>query len=76
MGAAASYPRVVLRASLDVRGSARRYAGWLQMAALLLVVLTLSAARTHAQVEISVDPAMVKGPRDAAVTIIEFSDYQ
>ena len=46
------------------------------MAAVLLVALTLSAARTHAQVEISVDPAMVKGPRDAAVTIIEFSDYQ
>jgi hypothetical protein len=48
----------------------------LRAAALLLVVLALAAARTHAQVEITINPTMVKGPRDAAVTIIEFSDYQ
>jgi hypothetical protein len=76
MGAAASYPRIVMRASSDVRRWARVYARWFRPAALLLVVLALSAARAHAQVEISVNPAMVKGPRDAAVTIIEFSDYQ
>jgi hypothetical protein len=76
MGAAASYSRVVMRASLDVRRSARVYARWFRAAAFLLVVLALSAARTHAQVEISINPVMVKGPRAAAVTIIEFSDYQ
>jgi hypothetical protein len=75
MGAAASYSRVVMRTSLDVRRSARVYARF-YAAAFLLVVLALSAARTHAQVEISINPVMVKGPRDAAVTIIEFSDYQ
>jgi len=48
----------------------------LHAAAFLLGALALSAAPTYAQVEISVNPAMVKGPRDAAVTIIEFSDYQ
>jgi len=65
-----------MRASLDVRRSARVYVRGIHAAAFLLAVLALSAARTHAQVEISINPAMVKGPRDAAVTIIEFSDYQ
>jgi hypothetical protein len=76
MGAAASYPRIVMRASLDARRSAREYTRWFHAATFLLVGLALGAARTHAQVEISIDPMMVKGPRDAAVTIIEFSDYQ
>ncbi len=65
-----------MRASLDVRRSARVYYRWLRAAPLLLAVLALGAARTHAQVEITINPMMVKGPRDAAVTIIEFSDYQ
>jgi hypothetical protein len=65
-----------MRASLGARRSARVYYRWFRAAALLLVALALSAARTHAQVEITIDPTMVKGPRDAAVTIIEFSDYQ
>ena len=65
-----------MRASLDARRSARVYYRWLRAAALLLVGLGAGAARTHAQVEISINPMMVKGPRDAAVTIIEFSDYQ
>ena len=65
-----------MRASLDARWPARVYYRWSRAAALLLVVLALAAARTHAQVEITIDPTMVKGPRDAAVTIIEFSDYQ
>jgi hypothetical protein len=76
MGAPASYPRIVMRASLDARRSARVYYRRLRAAALLLVGLALAAARTHAQVEITINPTMVKGPRDAAVTIIEFSDYQ
>ena len=76
MDAAASYSRAVMRASLDVRRSARVYYSWLRATPLLLAVLALGAARTHAQVEITINPMMVKGPRDAAVTIIEFSDYQ
>jgi hypothetical protein len=76
MGAAASYSRAVMRAWLDVRRSARVYYRWFRAAPLLLVMLALGAARTHAQVEITIDPMMVKGSRDAAVTIIEFSDYQ
>src|SRR5262249_1043671 len=75
-----SYPRVVMRASLDVRRSARGYVRGVQarafLLAVLVAVLAVSAGRTHAKVEISINPAMVKGPRDAAVTIIEFSDYQ
>lgn len=76
MGPAASYPRVVIRASWKARRSARVYYRWLRATALLLVGLALAAARSHAQVEITINPTMVKGPRDAAVTIIEFSDYQ
>ena len=76
MGAAASYPRVVIRASWNARRSARVYYRWFRAAALLLMVTAPSAARVYAQVEISINPMMVKGPRDAAVTIIEFSDYQ
>jgi len=76
MDAAASYSRAVMPASLDVRRSARVYYSWLRAGPLLLAVLALGAARTHAQVEITINPMMVKGPRDAAVTIIEFSDYQ
>jgi hypothetical protein len=76
MGAAASYPRGVSRASWNARRSARVYSRWFRAAALLLMVVAPSAARAYAQVEISINPMMVKGPRDAAVTIIEFSDYQ
>jgi hypothetical protein len=40
---------------------------------LVLVSLALPAG---AQIEITVDPAMAKGPVGAPVTILEFSDYQ
>ena len=36
----------------------------------------LMAPRTRADVELTVDPAMSKGPAQAGVTIVEFSDYQ
>ena len=76
MGAAASYPRVVIRVSWKARRSARVYYTWFRAAALLLMAVAPSVPRAYAQVEISINPMMVKGPRDAAVTIIEFSDYQ
>jgi hypothetical protein len=76
MGAAASYPRVVIRASWNVRRSARVYYRCFRAAALLLMAVAPNVPRAYAQVEISINPMMVKGPRDAAVTIIEFSDYQ
>jgi protein-disulfide isomerase len=45
-----------------------------------LVVALLAAAvgpaTARAQVEITVDPNMVKGAPGAPVTIVEFSDYQ
>lgn len=41
-------------------------------AAALLVVL--SPAR--AQVDLTADPAMTRGPAQAPVTIVEFSDYE
>jgi len=47
--------------------------------ALLLAALTLIAGTGTAQtpvVDLSVEPGMVKGPRTAPVTIVEFSDYQ
>ena len=76
MSAAASYPRVVMRASWNAGRSARVYYTWFRAIALLLMVIAPSARRAAAQVEITINPMMVKGPRDAAVTIIEFSDYQ
>lgn len=36
----------------------------------------LGWAPAAAQVELTIDPAMVRGPADAPVTIVEFSDYQ
>ena len=44
--------------------------------ALALSLAALGARAAGAQIELSVDPAMTKGPADAAVTIVEFSDYQ
>ena len=54
-------PRVSLRAS-----SSR----W------LFAFLLLAPASARAQLERTADPAMVKGPATAPVTIVEFSDYQ
>jgi protein-disulfide isomerase len=44
---------------------------------LALAAISLGGPPTLAQVvELTVDPAMVRGPADAAVTIVEFADYQ
>ena len=40
------------------------------------LVALLLTARGRAQVNLTMDPAMTKGPATAAVTIVEFSDYQ
>jgi protein-disulfide isomerase len=48
----------------------------------VLVVLLLGAAilmvvpRGRAQVQLTIEPAMVKGNPGSPVTIVEFSDYQ
>lgn len=42
-----------------------------------VIVLALNrVAPARAQVDVSVAPAMTKGPARAPVTIFEFSDYQ
>ncbi len=50
------------------------------VAAALLVVggafVLFVVPRGRAQVEVTVEPAMTKGPAQSGVTIVEFSDYQ
>jgi len=36
----------------------------------------MPASPARGQSEVVIDPAMVKGPADAPVSIVEFSDYQ
>ena len=46
---------------------------------IVLLVLLLALARDARSAEmlnLTVEPAMVKGPANAPVTIVEFSDYQ
>jgi hypothetical protein len=50
--------------------------GLLLAAGALLVWTLTRPGPARAQVDVSLDPAMTKGPADAVVTIIEFSDYQ
>jgi protein-disulfide isomerase len=50
---------------------------WRTLAALALVVATtVPTVLRAAEVEVSAEPAMTRGPAAAPVTIIEFSDYQ
>lgn len=44
--------------------------------ALVAAVLALGATAAPAQVNLTVQPFMTKGPAAAPVTIVEFSDYQ
>ena len=48
----------------------------MRVAAAVLALLLASLGVARAQVEITLDPAMVRGSADAPVTILEFSDYQ
>lgn len=43
---------------------------------LLLLAAVTAASGVEAQVDLTVAPTMTKGPSDAPVTIVEFSDYQ
>ena len=42
----------------------------------LALVFVRAAAAVEMLGEITVEPTMVRGPADAPVTIVEFSDYQ
>ena len=43
---------------------------------LALVALVASGAGAQTPIDLTVEPTMVKGANGAAVTIVEFSDYQ
>jgi hypothetical protein len=61
----------VKRALSGIRRSVRVY---YSLPALLFLLLTGEGA--DGQVNLTVHPAMTKGPAAAPVTIVEFSDYQ
>ena len=58
--------------------TARRPRVYTIRVALLGLLLVLARAAVGAEMlgDITVEPAMVKGPATAPVTIVEFSDYQ
>ena len=53
----------------------RVYTEWLLGVTILGAALAV-ASPTRGQVDVTLDPAMTKGPLAAKVTIVEFSDYQ
>ena len=46
------------------------------IAPLVLVALAVALAPAAAQVDMTVDPAMTRGPAGAPVTIVEFFDFE
>ena len=50
--------------------------GLLAAAGLLAAFVVLRQPTSRADVELTVEPAMVKGAPSPRVTIVEFSDYQ
>ena len=79
MGTAASYSRSVQGPLRCADRSPRVYYSSMKLIfSLLALVIAVCAPRALAlaQIEITWSPSMVKGPSNAPVTIIEFSDYQ
>jgi hypothetical protein len=56
------------------RGRSRRVRRLLSLAALAIALWPLASAANRQA--FTVNPVMSRGPADAAVTIVEFSDYQ
>jgi hypothetical protein len=56
--------------------TARRPRVYTIRVALLGLLLALTPAAAEMLGDITVEPTMVKGPANAPVTIVEFSDYQ
>ena len=54
----------------------RRSYSRLLLPAFLCVPLFWGAAVAAESRRVTIDPALVRGPADAVVTIVEFSDYQ
>lgn len=77
MGTAASYSRSVQGPLRCADRSPRVYYSSIKLIfSLLALFIAVCAPRALAQIEITWSPSMVKGPSNAPVTIIEFSDYQ
>ena len=68
------FSRVVNR--VRVPGAFRRPRVYTMWAAPLLLLLAAAACGAQTPRELTIDPVMVKGPAEAPVTIVEFSDYQ
>jgi len=76
MRPAPSYSRTVRRVSLHGRRPPRVYYSFLVAILALGGAAVVTPTVVGAQIELTAYAAMVKGPAEAPVTIIEFSDYQ
>jgi protein-disulfide isomerase len=50
--------------------------GFLLVLLAFVALMTPGAPRARADVDLTVNPVMTRGPAGAPVTIVEFSDYQ